>query len=94
MKPMLMLFLDLTHEDDSATPGTTRPRIGLLAEATVVLLRLCGLGVVGGKSGGLLNELLLEEFRAAAKEHSDRITFVYLNGVQHADQMRSLGRTV
>jgi len=68
-KPMLMLFLDLTHEDATSSVGR----------------------IVGGKSGGLLNEVLVEEFKAAAKEHSDRITFVYINGLQHEDQMRALG---
>jgi hypothetical protein len=49
------------------------------------------LGVLGGKSGEILNEVLLEEFRACAREHSDRVTFVYLDGITHADQMKSLG---
>lgn len=48
-------------------------------------------GVVGGKSGGLHNEALLEEFRLAAREHQHRILFVYLDGVLHGDQMKSLG---
>jgi thioredoxin-like negative regulator of GroEL len=48
-------------------------------------------GVVGGKSGGLWNEALLEEFRLAATEHQHRILFVYLDGVTHGDQMKSLG---
>ena len=47
--------------------------------------------VVGGKSGGILNEHLLEEFRAAAKEHSKRVAFVYLDGNEHEDKMKSLG---
>jgi thiol-disulfide isomerase/thioredoxin len=48
-------------------------------------------GVVGGKSGGIYNEDLLEEFRLAAKEHQHRILFVYLDGTKHGDQMKSLG---
>jgi thiol-disulfide isomerase/thioredoxin len=48
-------------------------------------------GMVGGKSGGIHNELLLEEFRLAAKEHQHRVLFVYLDGVLHGDQMKSLG---
>lgn len=48
-------------------------------------------GFVGGKSGEIYNEMLLEEFRLAAKEHQHRILFVYLNGVEHQDQMKSLG---
>eukprot|EP01032_Pedospumella_encystans_P008406 gene8406-9984_t len=48
-------------------------------------------GFVGGKSGEIYNEILLEEFRLAAKEHQHRILFVYLNGVEHQDQMKSLG---
>lgn len=48
-------------------------------------------GFVSGKSGELYNELLLEEFRLAAREHQNRILFVYLDGVQHQDQMKSLG---
>ena len=46
---------------------------------------------VGGKSGGIFNEVLLEEFKAAAKEHTDRIAFVYLDGNLFEDKMRSLG---
>ena len=67
--PMLMMFLDLEHEDVTSQPGR----------------------VVGGKSGGILNEDLLEEFRAVAKEHRDRISFVYLDGNDYVDKMKSLG---
>ena len=47
--------------------------------------------VVGGRSGGILNENLLEEYRIVAKEHSDRISFVFLDGNGYVDKMRSLG---
>eukprot|EP01036_Dinobryon_divergens_P028294 gene28294-37225_t len=47
--------------------------------------------VVGGKSGGIFNEALIEEFKAAAKEHVERIAFVYLDGNLFEDKMRSLG---
>lgn len=47
--------------------------------------------VVGGKSGGILNEVLLDELRYAAKEHIGRIVMVYLDGNLYEDQMRSLG---
>ena len=47
--------------------------------------------MIGGRSGNILNENLLEEFRHVAKEHSDRITFVYLDGLLHEDRMKSLG---
>jgi thiol-disulfide isomerase/thioredoxin len=47
--------------------------------------------IVGGKSGGILNEILIEEMKQAAKEHIDRIVFVYLDGNLYEDQMRSLG---
>lgn len=47
--------------------------------------------VIGGKSGGILNEHLLEEYRVVAKEHSDRISFVFLDGNVHVDKMKSLG---
>lgn len=67
--PMLMLFLDLSNEDMTSSPGR----------------------IVGGKSGGILNEILLEELRYVAKEHHDKILFVYLDGNKHEDQMRSLG---
>jgi thioredoxin-like negative regulator of GroEL len=67
--PMLMMFLDLSEEMQSSTPGR----------------------IVGGRSGGILNEALLDELRAAAKEHVDRILFVYLDGNLYEDQMRSLG---
>lgn len=46
---------------------------------------------MGGKSGGVFNENLMEEFRAAAKEHVDRIAFVFLDGNLYGDKMRSLG---
>eukprot|EP01034_Spumella_vulgaris_P021743 gene21743-27797_t len=66
--PMLLLFLDLTHEAMSTSPR-----------------------IVGGRSGGLLNEVLLDEFRLAAQEHIGRLLFVYLDGTKYQDQMRSLG---
>ena len=47
--------------------------------------------VIGGKSGGILNEHLLEEYRIVAKEHSDRISFVFLDGNGYIDKMKSLG---
>ena len=47
--------------------------------------------LVGGKSGGILNQLLIDEFVLVAKEHQDRVSFVYVDGNQHEDQMRSLG---
>lgn len=47
--------------------------------------------IVGGKSGDILNELLLEEFGRVAQEYHDRIHFVYLDGVEHAERMKSLG---
>jgi hypothetical protein len=47
--------------------------------------------LLGGKSGGIYNEMLLDEFKAAAKEHIDRIAFVYLDGALYEDKMRSLG---
>ena len=37
------------------------------------------------------NNNLLQELREVAIEHSDRITFVYLDGNRHEDQMKSLG---
>jgi Thioredoxin-like domain len=68
--PMLLLFLDLTHEAASLDPGK----------------------VVGGKSGKILNENLLDEFRHVAKEHFEKISFVYLDGVLHEDRMKTLGK--
>eukprot|EP01038_Epipyxis_sp_PR26KG_P007679 gene7679-10449_t len=47
--------------------------------------------MVGGRSGDIFNEVLLQEFRMAAREHVDRILFVYLDGTKHEDQMKSLG---
>ena len=46
---------------------------------------------VGGSSGGVRNNDLIGEFIEAAREHQGRIAFLYLDGVAHADQMRSLG---
>jgi len=65
--PMLLMFLDLTHEDKAVR------------------------GVVGGRSGGILNQILIDEMRDTAKEHVGRLVFVYLDGPQHEDQMKSLG---
>ena len=47
--------------------------------------------VVRGRTGGIPNEDLLDELRLAAKEHYERILFVYLDGIEHADKMKSLG---
>ena len=47
--------------------------------------------MVGGKSGGILNQVLLDELMLVAKEHNDKVNFVYLDGLKHEDQMRSLG---
>jgi hypothetical protein len=69
--PMLMLFLDLTHETSTSNPNR----------------------IVGGKTGNILNENLLEELRHVAKEHSESITFVYLDGILHEDRMRTLGES-
>ncbi|RYH09855.1 hypothetical protein EON65_39880 [archaeon] len=66
-KPMLLMFLDLTHEFATDTYG-----------------------IIGGKSGGVLNEALLDELRLVAKEY-DKILFGYLDGTQYEDQMKSLG---
>ena len=46
---------------------------------------------VGGKTGGLLNQNLINEFIEVAKEHRDSFSFVYLDGTVHEDQMRNLG---
>mgnify|MGYP003385852118 FL=1 len=50
-----------------------------------------GSNMVGGKSGEILNELLLGEMRLVAQELGDKILFVYADGNAYADQMRSLG---
>eukprot|EP00981_Chlorochromonas_danica_P004016 scaffold766_cov167-Ochromonas_danica.AAC.4 len=47
--------------------------------------------VLGGRSGGILNEVLVEELRAVAKEHRDRLLFGYLDGTLYEDQMKALG---
>lgn len=47
--------------------------------------------IVGGRSGNILNEILIEELKNAAKEHVDRIVFGYIDGTLYTDQMRSLG---
>ena len=47
--------------------------------------------VLQGRSGAILNEDLLDEFRVVAKEHHEKILFVYLDGVEHQDRMKSLG---
>lgn len=47
--------------------------------------------VVGGKSGEILNEALVQELRIVAKEHASTISFVYLDGNQNVDKMKALG---
>ena len=47
--------------------------------------------VIGGRSGNILNEDLLRDFKIVAKEHHSSISFVYLDGNLHKDKMRSLG---
>ena len=47
--------------------------------------------VIGGRSGNILNEDLIREFKIVAKEHHNSISFVYLDGNLHKDKMRSLG---
>lgn len=70
---------------------TGKPMLMLFLDMTNAAATSDPVRVVGGRSGGVLNEVLLEEFRAVAKEHVDRISFVYLDGNKHQDQMRSLG---
>jgi hypothetical protein len=48
-------------------------------------------GNIGGESGGVSNNDILEEFRAAAEEHAGRVAFLWLDGTKHSDQMRKLG---
>jgi len=47
--------------------------------------------LLGGRSGDIINEDLLRELRVAAKEHYTQISFVFLDGNVHKDQMRALG---
>jgi thiol-disulfide isomerase/thioredoxin len=47
--------------------------------------------LLGGRSGGVLNELLVEEFRIVAKEHQQRIVCGYLDGNLYEDHMKLLG---
>ena len=47
----------------------------------------------GGVSGSVSNKLLLEEFEATASKFRGRITFVFVDGIQFADKMRSVGLT-
>jgi len=47
--------------------------------------------LVGGRTGGLLNQALLDEMAVVAKEYEDTFSFVYVDGHTHSDQMRSLG---
>jgi thiol-disulfide isomerase/thioredoxin len=47
--------------------------------------------IIGGRSGGILNEILIDELKFAAKEHIGRIVCVYLDGTLYEDQMKLLG---
>mmetsp|Transcript_5623 Transcript_5623/g.9247 ORF Transcript_5623/g.9247 Transcript_5623/m.9247 type:complete len:748 (-) Transcript_5623:127-2370(-) len=86
--PMLMMFLDLSNEHAVVTSSTTT---ATTEEGTRSTSSSSTAGYIGGKSGGIFNEELLDEFRLAAKEHRERVVFVYLDGVMHQDQMKSLG---
>ncbi|CAM9811061.1 unnamed protein product [Discosporangium mesarthrocarpum] len=44
-----------------------------------------------GKSGGVSNRDLVQELEEAAKEHRDRLIFLYADGNIFADSMKSLG---
>uniref|UniRef100_A0A7S3UPC4 protein disulfide-isomerase n=1 Tax=Heterosigma akashiwo TaxID=2829 RepID=A0A7S3UPC4_HETAK len=46
---------------------------------------------VPGKTGNLSNNELVMELREAAKDHFGRISFVYIDGIEHADRMKALG---
>lgn len=81
----------LTHQNFRSYEKIPRPMLMLFLDLSNEHLSSNPGAVVGGKSGGILNELLLEEFRKVAKEHSDKFSFVYLDGNLHEDQMRSLG---
>ena len=48
-------------------------------------------GIIGGKTNNIYNEILLDELRQVAKEYKNSILFVYLDGILHEDQMKSLG---
>lgn len=65
-----------------------RPMLMMFLDLSEASLRQ---SVVQGRSGGIPNEDLLDEFRVVAKEHQERILFVYLDGVEHDDRMKSLG---
>lgn len=69
--PMLLLFLDLSNEMKSSSPGR----------------------IVGGRSGGILNEVLISEFRILASEFEDKVVFGYIDGIDYEDQMKVLGLT-
>lgn len=88
--PILMMFLDLTDERAVVTTTTPSPADDA-SEGSTDSVSFVSAQHVGGKSGGIFNEVLIEELRIAAKEHRDRILFVYLDGTKHFDQMKSLG---
>ena len=49
--------------------------------------------IVGGKTGQIFNEVLIQELKAAAKSFVDRAVFVYVDGFEYEDKMIALGLT-
>ena len=49
--------------------------------------------IVGGKTGEIFNEVLIQELRIVAKSFVDRAVFVYVDGIEFEDNMIALGLT-
>eukprot|EP00600_Ochromonadales_sp_CCMP1393_P015319 CAMPEP_0175033116 /NCGR_PEP_ID=MMETSP0005-20121125/21810_1 /TAXON_ID=420556 /ORGANISM="Ochromonas sp., Strain CCMP1393" /LENGTH=555 /DNA_ID=CAMNT_0016293677 /DNA_START=477 /DNA_END=2144 /DNA_ORIENTATION=- len=81
--PMLMMFLDLSNEHAVVTSSTTT---ATTEEGTRSTSSSSTAGYMAARAAASLTE-----FRLAAKEHRERVVFVYLDGVMHQDQMKSLG---
>lgn len=81
----------LSHQNFKLYEKISKPMLIMFLDLTNELASEDPGRVVGGKSGGVPNEALLYELREVAREFADKMTFVYIDGTRHEDQMRSLG---
>ena len=47
--------------------------------------------IIGGKSNGISNQVLIEDMRSVAKLYENELLFVYLDGVAYPTEMKKLG---
>lgn len=85
------LIDELTYRNYRLYEKTGLPMLLLFLNLTSEDRKLPDPNFVGGKSGGIQNYLLISEFKEVAKEYSDKVNFVYVDGIANQDKMKSLG---